>query len=84
MTKSVFSSRYRCLTEALVSARRDAGLTQRELADRLSKPQSYVSKYERSERRLDIIEFLAIIKALDGDVADVTAIIERISGRDLD
>jgi len=44
------------LQEALKQIRLDAQLTQAELAAKLQKPQSYVSKYESGERRLDLIE----------------------------
>lgn len=54
-----------------MAARQEAGLTQQELADALGKPQSYVSKYERGERRLDVIEFLEISSALKLDAASV-------------
>ena len=52
----------------LVAAREEAGLTQVEVAARLNKPQSFVSKYERGERRLDFTEFveLADVLGLDG------------------
>ena len=55
---------YRRLRELLISARKRAGLTQAEVAARLHKPQSYVSKYERGERRVDVIEFLQIARIL--------------------
>jgi len=48
----------------LVEARANAGITQLELAQRLGKPQSFVSKYERRERRLDVPEFIAVAKAM--------------------
>jgi transcriptional regulator with XRE-family HTH domain len=44
-----------------------AGLTQRTLAARLKKPQSFVAKYEGGERRLDVVEFIRIARALDAD-----------------
>jgi transcriptional regulator with XRE-family HTH domain len=50
-------------------------MTQHALAEKLKKPQSFVSKYERGERRLDIPEFLAIARALDRDSA---ALLRRI------
>lgn len=50
---------------ALVARRLAIGMTQAELAAKLRKPQSYVSKSENLERRLDIAEFLRIAKALD-------------------
>lgn len=48
----------------LVEAREAAGLTQTEVARRLGKPQSFVSKYERGERRLDVTEFVELADAL--------------------
>ena len=42
-------------------------MTQTELSTKLKRPQSYVSKYEHGERRLDLIEFLDIAEALDID-----------------
>lgn len=47
-----------------MQARIDAGLTQVQVADKLGKPQSFVSKYERGERRIDFTEFLEIADAL--------------------
>jgi transcriptional regulator with XRE-family HTH domain len=44
-------------------------LTQRELADRLHKPQSFVAKYERGERRIDVVEFLVVCQAIGVDSA---------------
>jgi transcriptional regulator with XRE-family HTH domain len=64
VTQSVFSVRFRHLRELLIEARRKAGFTQIELAQKLSKPQSFVSKYELGERRLDVIEFLEVAEAL--------------------
>jgi transcriptional regulator with XRE-family HTH domain len=57
------------LIELLVAAREKAQLTQQQLADRLGKPQSFIAKYEGGERRIDVIEFLAIARALDADPA---------------
>jgi transcriptional regulator with XRE-family HTH domain len=48
-----------------VEARVAAGVTQIELAERLGRPQSFVSKVEGGDRRLDVIEFLQITKALN-------------------
>lgn len=58
---------YKRLRELLVAARRDANLTQVELSLRLKRPQSFVSKYERGERRLDVIEFGEVARALGID-----------------
>lgn len=48
--------------------RKEANLTQQNLAEKLNKPQSFVSKYESGERRLDLIEFLEVAEALQFDV----------------
>jgi len=61
---SLHTEEYKKLCETLKAARVEKGLTQQEVGDRLSKPQSYVAKYERAERRLDVIEFVAISNAL--------------------
>lgn len=58
---------YRAFVQQLVALRRSAGLTQADLADRLGKPQSYVSKTERMERRLDPAEFCAWVVAAGGE-----------------
>ena len=58
------ASRYDLFQQALVKARLERGFTQTETARRLGKPQSFVSKYESGERRLDVIEFLDVCKAL--------------------
>ncbi|HKQ81054.1 MAG TPA: helix-turn-helix transcriptional regulator [Steroidobacteraceae bacterium] len=65
--KSLRSADHRHLLALLVAAREKAGVTQQQLAERLGKPQSFVAKYEGGERRIDVIEFLAIARALDFD-----------------
>jgi transcriptional regulator with XRE-family HTH domain len=58
---------YQRFREFLVDARKEANLTQSELSRRLKRPQSFVSKYERGERRLDVVEFGDVAKALGID-----------------
>lgn len=58
------SASYKAAITALVEVRKASGVSQRELALRLRKPRSFVSKIENSERRLDIVEFTAIARAL--------------------
>lgn len=62
--KSNFTARYEMLRGLLIEARENAALSQAELAARLNRPQSFVSKYERGERRIDVEEFLQIAEAL--------------------
>jgi transcriptional regulator with XRE-family HTH domain len=56
---------YTCLQDALIVARHAQSLTQVQVAHRLGKPQSFVSKYESGERRLDVIEFIEVCKVLN-------------------
>lgn len=51
----------------LVQARKDAGLTQVELGKRLGQRQTFVSKFELGERRLDVAEFIEICRAIGAD-----------------
>ena len=64
MPRSQHSARYKRFCALLVEARRGKSLTQAELAQRLSRPQSFVAKYEGGERRLDVVEFLEVAEAL--------------------
>ena len=59
------NSRYETFQKALVDARLNVNLTQTEVSLRIGKHQSFVSKYESGERRLDVIEFLDVCEALD-------------------
>ena len=70
MPKTLRSSEQLLFLELLRRARKDAGLTQQALAEKLRRPQSFVAKYENGERRIDVIEFVALARALD--VAPVT------------
>jgi len=67
MTSSVFTKKYECFRALLIQYRKDAGVTQQTLAESLNKPQSFVSKYESGERRLDLVEFLDVAEALQFD-----------------
>lgn len=67
--KSLRSPEHQKLISLLIAAREEAGLTQQQLANHLGRPQSFVAKYEGGERRIDVIEFLAIARALELDPA---------------
>lgn len=64
---SIYREQYEKIIARLIRARKDAGLTQVELAERLGQRQTFVSKYELGERRLDVAEFLEISKAIGAD-----------------
>lgn len=59
----------RILRDLIRAMRLEAGLRQQDVADRLGQPQSYVSKCESGERRVDIVELAAICHACDSDLS---------------
>ncbi len=67
MKKSVWQEKYKTLATELGEIRKSLGLTQSQLAKKLDKPQSYVSKYESGDRYLDFIEVLAVCEACNAD-----------------
>jgi transcriptional regulator with XRE-family HTH domain len=67
MQKSLKSAEYARLVEVLVAARHEAGIRQQALAAKLRRHQSFIAKYEGGERRIDVIEFIAIARALGAD-----------------
>lgn len=81
MPRSRSSPRYARMTELLVQARSDAGLSQVELAARLHRPQSYVSKYESGERRLDLIEFIEVAEAIGVGVVELVTELVMVAAR---
>ncbi|MEI9983870.1 MAG: helix-turn-helix transcriptional regulator [Aliidongia sp.] len=62
--KSTHTEGYQKAIAVLIAARRERRILQTDLAERLAKPQSYVSKIELRERRLDIVEFIEVCRAL--------------------
>jgi len=67
MQKSLKSAEYARLVKLLVAVRKASGLPQETVAKALGKPQSFVAKYEGGERRIDLLEFIAISHALGAD-----------------
>ncbi|AOP35947.1 transcriptional regulator [Leptospira tipperaryensis] len=65
MFKSLHSREAKIFCKNLIAARKAAGLTQIDVANLLGEPQSYISKIESGERRLDVIEFWRIFKILE-------------------
>ncbi len=66
--KSMHTKEYLILIRLLYSLRVNAGITQNELAKKMGVPQSYLSKIENGERRLDVIELCKICNALDSNI----------------
>lgn len=68
-SRSIHDSLYRALVEGLRAARQRSGLRQEDVADAIGMTQSMYSKVERSERRVDLLEFVLIARAISVDPA---------------
>ena len=64
MEKSIHSDNYAIFLKQLRQARIKAGLTQEQLAEKIGETQSFVSKCERGERRIDVIELIEFCRAM--------------------
>jgi transcriptional regulator with XRE-family HTH domain len=79
LLKSLHSADQRAFCALMRETRLKAGLTQHDLARRLKRPQSFVAKYEGGERRLDVVEFLVVLRAMDVDPGRVLrALLKRM------
>jgi transcriptional regulator with XRE-family HTH domain len=76
----VEAEHYKVVGACLAAARRRANVSQQELAARFDKPQSFVSEYERGQRRVDVIELLVISRALGVDPVDLFGEILKATG----
>lgn len=65
MEKSIYSEEYDLLRKLLRDVREEKGLTQTDVAERLGQTQSFVSKIERGERRLDLLELRSFCNAVE-------------------
>ena len=80
MEKSIHTEEYGILLELLRQARQNVGLTQVELAERLGTTQSFVTKVETGERRLDVIQLRTICQILQTSLLDLIARLEERLG----
>ncbi len=78
MPKTIFTGENKVVVDALREARLAAGLTQAELGGRIGKDQSHISLIEGSQRRLDLLEFRELARALGSDPVELFA---RISAQ---
>lgn len=77
MEKSLFTPEHQVFVELLLELRRQAGLTQTQLAERLQETQSYVSKVERGDRRLDVIQLRSFCRALKTSLPEFASLFEK-------
>lgn len=82
MEKSIYSQHYRLFLELLRTTREKAGLTQGNIAVKLNTTQSFISKCERGERRLDLVELRSWCEALDISLSEFVKRFDRGLGQD--
>jgi transcriptional regulator with XRE-family HTH domain len=75
--KQLRSPKHRALINTVVAARKAAGLTQRQLAAKLKRSNSFVWKLEAGERQLNVLEFIEIARALN---VKASALMVQIEG----
>ncbi|WP_420797700.1 MULTISPECIES: helix-turn-helix domain-containing protein [Pasteurellaceae] len=63
--KTIYKEKYQKIIQCLISTRKKQGITQQQIANKLNKPQSYIAKIERCERKLDILEFIELCEAMN-------------------
>ena len=80
LPRDLHSARYARLRDVVVTARKAANLSQTALAQQLNRPQSYVADVERAERRIDVIEYLALAEAIGFDPLDALRQVLAVSG----
>lgn len=76
MRKSIHDEPYVALRKALTDARKAAGMNQEAVAERLQRPQSYVAKYETGDRRLDLVEFIEVCRAIGADPSPILKLVQ--------
>ena len=82
MDKQLYSRNQAMLQQLLRELRSEAGLRQQQVADELDEPQSFISKYESGERRLDILELREICQVLGISLEEFSRMLEkRIAGK---
>jgi len=69
MGRSIYSKDYKEIISRLKQVRIDSGLSQQAVADKLNKPQSYISKIESGERRLDVAEIKKFSEIYKKDIS---------------
>ncbi len=77
MRKSIYSPEQEAFRSLLRQLRLGAGLQQRELSERLGKPQSFVSRYESGQRRLDLLELRQICQVIGISLSEFVERFER-------
>ncbi|MCT4575728.1 helix-turn-helix transcriptional regulator [Donghicola sp.] len=82
MAKTIRTNGQAALCRALVDARKKAGLSQKDLAAKLKHHQSFVARIESGERRIDVVEFIVLARAIGFDAFELLATVEAATEPD--
>ena len=77
LAKTLRSKRYKTLVPLFVARRETAEMTQADLAARLGKSQSFFARFESGQRRITVVEFMALAKILRFDPYEVISALEK-------
>ena len=78
MSRTLGSSRHQALTDFLIQKRKQAGLTQAEVAKKLGRYQSFVATVESGQRKVDVVELLAFAEAIGFDAREAIKHLSRV------
>lgn len=82
MAKTIRSNGQLALCQALVDARVEAGLSQKDLAGRLGRHQSFVARLESGQRRIDVVELVVLARAIGSNAFKILEIVEIATDAD--
>lgn len=73
MSKTIYSGPHTVLVDALIRARKRAGLTQAQVGAAVGRDQTFISIIENRQRQVTVLEFIALVRAMDLDAVEVFA-----------
>jgi ribosome-binding protein aMBF1 (putative translation factor) len=79
MRRRDLQTQYKSFCNVLRTFRREKGLNQVDIARKLMKPQSYISKVESGERRLDFVELTQLCNAMDISIVDFAKAFDKLA-----
>lgn len=78
INKTIFNPKYKSMIDSLIEIRKQRGISQRELANKLNKAHSYIGRIETFERRVDVVDLINIARALEMSDKEIIKSFERL------